>query len=80
LSSKGLIFLAAWEEENGESKEIPHLRTSKIILEYTDYASIQGLYYIFVENQTTFGRIFWTIVVFLMALLGTYWSISPTFY
>jgi hypothetical protein len=45
-------------------------------MEYTDYASIQGLNYIFVENQTIFGRVFWSIVVFLMALLGSYWCVQ----
>ena len=47
-----------------------------IIKDYSDYAAIQGLNYIFFANQTLFGRIFWIIVVTMMLCLGVYWSIT----
>ena len=47
-----------------------------IIKDYSDYAAIQGLNYIFFTNQTLFGRIFWIIVVTMMLCLGVYWSIT----
>ena len=45
-----------------------------IIKDYSGYSTIQGIVYIFQDNQTTFGKIFWSLVVFLMILLGCYWS------
>jgi len=63
-------------KDDGRKEKSRLKKTSDIFLEYTDYASIQGLNYIFVENQTIFGRLFWSIVVFLMALLGSYWCVQ----
>jgi hypothetical protein len=40
---------------------------------YSSRSIIQGLIYIFENNQSVFGRIAWTIVVLTMAALGFYW-------
>ena len=48
----------------------------EIVQDFSDYASIQGLVYIFFGYQTIFGRIFWIIVVALMLGLGVYWIIQ----
>ena len=45
-----------------------------IIKDYSEYSTVQGIIYIFQDNQTTFGKIFWSSVVSLMILLGCYWS------
>jgi hypothetical protein len=50
--------------------------TYNIVQEYSEYSTIQGILYIFKSGQTTFGKIFWTVVVVLMLMLGTYWSID----
>ena len=50
--------------------------TYNIIQEYSEYSTIQGIVYIFQRSQTTFGKIFWNIVVVLMLILGTYWSVE----
>jgi len=47
-----------------------------IIKDYSEYSTVQGIIYIFQTNQTTFGKIFWSTVVFLMIVLGCYWSIN----
>ncbi len=41
--------------------------------DYTEYSTIQGLIYIFTPQQTTIGRIFWSVVLILMLMLGIYW-------
>ena len=48
----------------------------EIVQDFSDYASIQGLVYIFFAYQTIFGRIFWFVVVALMLGLGVYWIIQ----
>ena len=45
------------------------------IKNYSEISSIQGIVYIFASNQSLAGRFFWTSVVSLMLILGTYWSI-----
>ena len=45
----------------------------EIIVDYSEYSTIQGLIYIFFSYQTVFGQIFWILVVTLMFLLGVYW-------
>ncbi len=50
-------------------------RVYNIIQEYSEYSTIQGVLYIFQTNQTQVGRIFWSLVIFAMLLLGTYWSV-----
>ncbi len=47
---------------------------SKLILDYSEYATIQGLCYIFSSRQSMFGRLFWILAVCFMLGLGTYWS------
>jgi hypothetical protein len=47
----------------------------KIIQEYSEYSTIQGVLYIFQINQSQVGRIFWSLIIFAMLLLGTYWSV-----
>jgi disulfide bond formation protein DsbB len=43
--------------------------------EYSEYSTIAGLLYIFMPDQTRPGKIFWTIFILLMIILGIYWSI-----
>ena len=45
-----------------------------IVQEYSEYSTVQGVVYIFQRHQTVCGKIFWTLVVFLMILLSIYWS------
>ena len=47
-----------------------------IVQEYSEYSTIQGVLYIFQRNQSQFGRIFWTLVIIAMLILGTYWSVA----
>ena len=46
-----------------------------ILKEYTEYATIQGLVYLNLPNQTTFGKVIWALIVLLMLTLGMHWSI-----
>ena len=48
--------------------------TYDIVQDYSEYSTIQGVIYIFQKQQTACGKIFWSLVVFLMLALGTYWS------
>jgi hypothetical protein len=52
------------------------VRVYNIIQEYSEYSTIQGVLYIFQTNQSQIGRIFWSLVIFAMLLLGTYWSVG----
>jgi len=45
----------------------------ELFLNYTEFSTIQGLNYIFISHQTMIGRIFWTLTLILMFLLGFYW-------
>ena len=47
-----------------------------IVKDYSEYSSVQGVIYIFQANQTIIGRVFWILVVVLMLMLGTYWSVD----
>ena len=49
---------------------------SNVVKDYSEYSSIQGLIYIFQSNQTIVGRLFWILVVILMLMLGSYWSVD----
>ena len=44
----------------------------EIVQDFSDYASIQGIVYIFFNYQTIYGRLFWIFVVSLMLGLGMY--------
>ena len=46
-----------------------------MIQEYSEYSTVAGLLYIFMPDQTRPGKIFWTIFVLSMLVLGAYWSI-----
>ena len=48
----------------------------KIIQEYSEHSTIQGLLYIFQTNQSQVGRIFWSLVIFAVIFLGAYWSVE----
>ncbi len=39
-------------------------------------SAFQGLNYIFFEYQTRFGKLIWTLVIFLLMILGLYWCIQ----
>jgi hypothetical protein len=73
-----LIFSSsAWEsveKESLEEEEKKEFNTFyELFLDYTEFSTIQGLNYIFISYQTIFGKIFWSLVVLLMLLLGSYW-------
>jgi hypothetical protein len=46
----------------------------KISKEHAEHLTILGLDYILKEKQKMFGKTFWYTVVFMMAILGTFWS------
>jgi hypothetical protein len=46
-----------------------------IFKDYSEHSTIQGVIYIFQTNQTQVGKVFWSIVIIAMIILGTYWSI-----
>ena len=46
-----------------------------IIQDYSEYSTIQGVIYIFQRNQTQLGKVFWSLVIIVMLVLGTYWSV-----
>jgi len=48
----------------------------EIVVDYSEYSTIQGLIYIFFSYQTLFGKIFWIIVILSMLALGLYWCIQ----
>jgi hypothetical protein len=50
-----------------------------IVQDYSEYSTIQGIIYIFFSHQTTFGRLFWILVVILMLVLGGYWTAQARF-
>jgi len=57
--------------ENEEKKKFNSFY--ELFLDYTEFSTIQGLKYIFVSYQTIIGKLFWSMVVLLMLLLGLYW-------
>jgi hypothetical protein len=61
--------------DNENSKSELFASISDIIKEYTEYATIQGLVYLTLPNQTTFGKVIWASIVLLMMTMGIYWSI-----
>ncbi len=73
------VFFSAWskddEDEDDETKR-PFKSSYEIWVEYTEYSTWMGLIYIFFNYQTMIGRIFWIIVMILMAALGLYWCIK----
>ena len=48
----------------------------EIIQDFSDYASIQGIIYIFFSYQTIFGKMFWFLVIVAMLCLGIYWIVQ----
>jgi hypothetical protein len=42
--------------------------------EFTEYATIQGLAYIFSKNISVFGRLYWLFSVAGMISLGLFWT------
>lgn len=42
--------------------------------DFTQSATIQGLAYIFSQNISVFGRLYWIFSVSAMILLGLYWT------
>ncbi len=70
--------VSAWEKDQEEAKAEKKTFNSKyeIIVDYSEYSTIQGLIYIFFSYQTLFGRIFWILTILLMTILGLYWCIQ----
>jgi hypothetical protein len=48
----------------------------KISQEYTEYATIQGLAYIFSPHISVFGKAYWIISVLGMISAGMYWTVG----
>jgi hypothetical protein len=48
----------------------------KISQEYTEYATIQGLAYIFSKSISIFGKIYWILSVLGMISAGMYWTVG----
>ncbi len=49
-------------------------RAEDIIQEYAEYSTIAGVIYIYMKDQTWFGKLYWKIWILLLFVLGTYWS------
>jgi hypothetical protein len=47
-----------------------------LIPEYSEYSTVAGFVYIFMRDQPRDGKIFWSIVLFLLIFLGAYWTAS----
>ncbi len=74
-------YLTAWDDgDSEEACEVERKKifasSSEILLDYTQYSTIQGLIYIFFSYQTIIGRLFWSAVLFFMFILGLYWCIQ----
>jgi hypothetical protein len=73
-------FFSAWskddEDEEDDERKRPFKSSYEIWVDYTEYSTWMGLIYIFLKYQTMIGRIFWIIVMILMAALGLYWCIK----
>jgi hypothetical protein len=41
---------------------------------FSEYATIQGIVYIFASNRTVVQLYYWSITVVLLMILGIYWS------
>ena len=50
--------------------------TLKIVQEFTEHSTIQGLESIFASTQTRFSKTFWSVVVLSMLSLGIDWSVK----
>jgi hypothetical protein len=48
----------------------------KLVQDYSEYSTIQGIHYIFRLKQSEIGIFFWILVVLGMASLGMFWSIE----
>ncbi len=68
IIKKPNIFLTEQNEKENGISSIPEM-----LVDYTEYSTIQGLIYIFFPYQTIFGKVFWTITILLMLALGFYW-------
>jgi len=70
----------AWDELMKEDHDAINKRrfnsSYEIIQDFSDYASIQGIIYIFFTYQTWFGKLFWLLVILLMLGLGIYWIVE----
>jgi hypothetical protein len=60
-------------EDHDAAKKRRFNSSYEIVQDFSDYASIQGIVYIFFSYQTVVGRIFWMLVIILMLSLGIYW-------
>jgi hypothetical protein len=59
-------------DDDEEEKE--KLTFADEVRDYSEYSTIAGLIYIFMEGQTTFGKAYWTTTVVAMIALGAYWT------
>ena len=73
-------FLKPREDRDEVEVVVNELKVLKssfdIIKEYSEYATIQGLVYLSLPDQSSFGKFFWTLVIFLMMIMGLCWCIE----
>ncbi len=65
-----------YPQNEGSCHEEEEKNVIGVIKEYSEYSSIAGLLYVFMPDQTLAGKLFWIIIIILMLILGTYWSLS----
>jgi len=49
-------------------------KAEAIIQEYSEYSTIAGVIYIYMKDQSWFGKFYWKTWILLLFILGTYWS------
>jgi hypothetical protein len=65
---------AAEKPLKNDEEEKVKLNFADEVRDYSEYSTIAGLIYIFMEGQTTFGKAYWTTTVVAMIALGAYWT------
>ena len=48
----------------------------RLVVEHSEYSTIQGIHYIFLHSRGFVGKVFWALVVLGLFTLGTYWSVK----
>jgi len=58
---------------NSENTRRPRASFYSYVKEYSEYSTIAGFVYIFMDGQTIFGKLFWASTIVSMISLGMYW-------
>ena len=64
------------KEEFDEAEKKRNMSPLQILFEYGEHTTVQGLVYLILNYQTTFGKTFWSIMVLFMTILGCYWCME----